>query len=56
MGRGRKAAQESDRTNVRSAEGAFDPQAKEQLEQREIVGAAVSTIHHFFGAFSPSVL
>jgi hypothetical protein len=56
MGRRRKAPQESDRTDVRGAEGAFDTQAIEQVEQRGIVGAAVSTIHHFFGAFSPSVL
>ena len=56
MGRGRKAPQESDRTDVGGSEGTLDTQANEQVQQRGIVGAAVSTIKHFFGAFSPSVL
>jgi len=53
MGRGRKAPQEADRTDVSGSEGALDTQANEQVQQRGIVGAAVSTIRHFFGAFSP---
>ena len=53
MGRGRKAPQEADRTDVSGSEGALDTQANEQVQQRGIVGAAVSTIRHFFSAFSP---
>jgi len=53
MGGGRKAPQEPDRTDVSGSKGTLDSQAKEPVQQRGIVGAAVSTIRHFFGAFSP---
>jgi hypothetical protein len=56
MGRRRKAPQKPDRTNVRGAAGGFDQEAQNQIEQRGLIGTAVSTIQHFFGAFSPSVL
>jgi len=53
MGRRRKAPQEPDRTNVCGAAGGFDHEAQNQIEQRGLIGAAVSTIQHFFGAFPP---
>jgi hypothetical protein len=56
MGRGRKAPEKPYRRNVAGTEGVADQQEKNQVEQKGIIEAAVSTIRHFFGAFSPSVL
>jgi hypothetical protein len=56
MGRRRKAPEKPYGRNVAGTEGIADQQEKNQVEQKGIIEAAVSTIRHFFGAFSPSVL
>ena len=56
MGQRRKAPKKSHGRNVAGTEGVVAQQEKNQAEQKGIVEAAVSTIRHFFGAFSPSVL
>jgi len=56
MGRGREAPEKLYRGNVTDTERVADQQEKNQVEQKGIIEAAVSTVRHFFGAFPPFVL
>ena len=55
MGSRGKASQASRGRGVPGSEGVFDPQEKEQEEQKGLIRALTGTFHHFFGGFFPSV-
>ena len=55
MGPRREASQTSRNRGVPGSKGVSDLEEKAQEEQQELIRALTSTLHHFFGGFSPSL-
>jgi len=55
MGPRRETSEAPRGRGVASSKGVSDLEEKAQEEQEDLIRALVSTVHHFFGGFSPSV-